>query len=96
MEQSEFACNLCGFSSRWLNGLTFHKSSAHQVKRKLKCEKEVFTATQHYWRSGILQPNIQVYINALLDVEEAMVDDCVKEVEERKLELLWKEASSPT
>ena len=91
----EYTCKLCGFSSIWLNGLTFHVSSAHEVKRKLKCEEDVFSSTQHYWGTGILKSNLQVYINALMDIEEAMVDDSSKDEEEKKLDILWKEAGNP-
>ena len=45
VEVPEYTCKQCGFSSIWLNGLTFHVSSAHEVKRKLKCEEDVFNST---------------------------------------------------
>ena len=93
-ELSEFRCELCKFTSSWSNGLAFHVSSAHKVHRKLKCEDEVFRLTQQYWKTGVLESDIQVYINALMDVEEAAVDENVKEEEEKKLEDLWNESKN--
>ena len=45
--------------------------------------------TQNYWKTGNLENNMQVYVNALLDVENADVSDSVKHIEECKLESLW-------
>ena len=56
----------------------------------------VFDLTQQYWKTGILERNHQVYINALIDVEQSNVSETIMAEEERKLENLWNhENSSP-
>ena len=94
---SEHACDLCDFTSKWSNGLLMHRSSIHELstgKPKREEDQKVQDLTQEYWKSGNLVSNLQVYVNALLDVEKAIVDDAIKETEERKLEALWKEVQS--
>ena len=91
-------CDHCDFSSTWANGLKMHISSVHELKQldKLtrKEEREVFHSTQSYWETGILPNNLQVYINALVDVEKANVNEDVKVMEENRLEELWKKMES--
>ena len=42
-----------------------------------KLPQLVFELTQQYWKTGILQKNHQVHINALIDVEQANVSEQV-------------------
>ena len=93
---TEYKCDLCEFTSTWVNGLALHVSSMHELigQDKLKSEEDIVTMTQSYWKTGKLECNLQVYINALMDVEKANLDDAIKEVEEQKLENLWKEIQS--
>ena len=96
----EYVCDQCDFSSRWINGLKIHVSVKHEISLgpldvpKTDEDREVHELAQSYWKSGILAKNLQVYIKALVDVEKAVVDDDIKEVEEKKLEKLWKGAQS--
>ena len=87
----EFACDICDFSSNWRNGLSFHISSSHEItNEKLKSSDEIINLTQSYWKTGKLVSNMQVYVNALMDIEKATnVNDDVKEEEEIKLEEIW-------
>ena len=98
-----YACDSCEFVSTWKNGLLIHVASAHEVSRQKNralrsAEDEVvFDLTQQYWKTGILERNHQVYINALIDVEQSNVSETIMAEEERKLENLWNhENSSPT
>ena len=87
-------CSLCDFSSKWANGLAMHISTIHtktsqSKKYTSKYDQEMQQLTQNYWKTGNLENNMQVYVNALLDVENADVSDSVKHIEECKLESLW-------
>ena len=91
----EFKCDLCDFKSTWANGLALHTSSMHKItEEKLKSDADVVDMTQQYWSTGVLECNLQVYINALMDVEKANLDNDLKEVEEQKLENIQKELQS--
>ena len=74
-----------------------HISSVHELKQldKLtrKEEREVFHSTQSYWETGILPNNLQVYINALIDVEQSNVSDAIMVEEENKLQKLWNDGN---
>jgi len=97
MTNTEYACDLCDFTSKWSNGLLMHRSSIHELstgKPKREEDQRIQDLTQDYWKSGNLVSNLQVYVNAFLDVEKANVDDAIKETEEKKLEALWKEVQS--
>ena len=69
----------------------FHVSSSHEITdEKLKSSDEIINLTQSYWKTGKLVSNMQVYVNALMDIEKAKnVNDAVKEEEEMKLEEIW-------
>ena len=92
----QYACDQCDFISSWVNGLNIHVSVMHEIclgpldVPKTKEDREVHDLAQNYWKSGILANNLQVYIKALVDVEKANVDDHTREIEENKLEQLWK------
>ena len=90
-EEIEHNCDLCDFSSCWKNGLLLHISSSHEnTDDKLKSSDEITELTQSYWKTGNLVSNMEVYINALMDIEKAKnVNDDIKTEEERKLEELW-------
>ena len=60
------------------------------INEKLKSSDEIINLTQSYWKTGKLVSNLQVYVNALMDIEKATnVNDDVKEEEEIKLEEIW-------
>ena len=96
----KYACDSCEFISTWENGLHIHVASVHEVSRQRKValrsaeEEVVFNLTQHYWKTGILERNHQVYINALIDVEQANISEAAMAEEERKLEKLWNDGNS--
>ena len=97
MMNTEHPCGCCNFTSKWSNGLLIHRSTMHELstgKPKREEDQKVEDLTQEYWKTGNLVSNLQVYVNALLDVEKATVDDAIKETEERKLEELWNEMQS--
>ena len=67
-----------------------HSSSHENTDDKLKSSDEIIELTQSYWKTGNLVSNMEVYINALMDIEKAKnVNDAIKTEEERKLEELW-------
>ena len=91
IKEEVFNCELCDFSSNWRNGLLLHVSSTHEIKNdKLKSSDDVIHFTQLYWKTGELVNNMEVYINALMDIEKAKnVNEAIKVEEERKIEQLW-------
>ena len=97
----ENICDLCDFSSNWKNGLAIHIATVHEssLEKKLKREEDwkIHNLSQKYWKTGLLESNLQVYVNCLMDVENAKVNEAVKVAEETKLETLWNEmqASKP-
>ena len=69
-----------------------HMASIHKDSSdKLKSSDEVIKLTQSYWKTGRSQPNLQVYINALMNIEKANIGKAIEEMEEIKLEDLWKQ-----
>ena len=46
--------------------------------RKFKEELEIKKLTQNYWEIGVLEYNLQVHVDALMEVERADIDEAVK------------------
>ena len=75
------ASNLCDFTSKWANGLAVHVATIHEISintRNNEEELRIQKLTQKYWETGVLESSLQVYINALVDVEKADLDEAVK------------------
>ena len=83
--ETEYNCELCDFSSSWRNGLLVHVSSSHEnTNDKLKSSDKIINLTQSYWKTGNLTNNMEVYINALMDIEKAKNVNYSIKVEEEK------------
>ena len=88
---SLFKCEICDFSSVWLNGLNIHISRKHSTIEQLDGHNEdnsddvKYRNTEHYWVRGWLGSVYQNYIDANELIESSEISEGAKIIEKDKL-----------
>ena len=88
---SLYKCEICDFSSVWLNGFNIHISRKHSTIEQLdghnedNSDDEKYSRTRHYWERGWLGSGYQTYIDAIDLIESSELSEGAKIIEKDKL-----------